>query len=308
MHLILRCLVFFSLAFSCREVMSEEINHENKVVLITGASRGIGLATAKYLAKKGYTVYATMRTLDPNLPSHKNLHFELLDVTDSSTIQSTVNKIIKNEGYLDILINNAGYALGGPVECLSMKEIQEQMDVNFFGVIRVCQEVLPHMRKLQKGQILNISSEQGIYGLPYGSLYTASKAALELFSEALSIEVLPWNVVVSIIEPGLVRTNFSIKMGSRKLEQNPYQKILDTIAISLDQRNKNIESLGPCQSPEEIAQFLLKVIEDPKPQLRYQTSKAAEEMVSMKLKDLSGKEYTQIMKAAWLENYFPKER
>jgi NAD(P)-dependent dehydrogenase (short-subunit alcohol dehydrogenase family) len=285
----MKFLLFFILALSLNAAEAK------KVVLITGASRGVGLATAEYLAKKGFHVYAGVRN-KASLKSTRNLHFEILDVTDLSTIQKTVSTIIEKEGRLDILINNAGYALGGPVESLSMPEIKAQYDVNFFGVVRMCQEVLPHMRKQQKGHIINISSEQGIYGLPYGSSYTSSKAALESLSEALSIEVSPWNIHVSIIEPGLISTKFSILMGSRKVDGNPYKKIVDEIESSLLQRYEHPESLNPSQSPQEIAQFLWAVIQDPDPQLRYQTSAAAKEMVSLKLLDLTGKEYTKIMK------------
>lgn len=285
----MKFLMFFLIALSLHAAETK------KVVLITGASRGVGLATAEYLSKKGFHVYAGVRN-KASLKSTKNLHFEVLDVTDLSTIQKTVSKIIEKEGHLDILINNAGYALGGPVESLSMSEIKSQFDVNFFGVIRMCQEVLPHMRKQQKGHIINISSEQGIYGLPYGSSYTSSKAALESLSEALSIEVSPWNIHVSIIEPGLISSKFSILMGSRKIEGNPYKKIVDDIETSLQQRYEHPESLNPSQSPREVAQFLYAVIQDPAPQLRYQTSAAAREMVSIKLLDLTGKEYTKIMK------------
>jgi NAD(P)-dependent dehydrogenase (short-subunit alcohol dehydrogenase family) len=283
------------------QAIAIEAQKESKVVLITGASRGIGRATAKYLAEKGYRVYAGVRKM-PELAAHPNIHTEVLDVTDLSTIQRTVGKIIKQEGRLDVVINNAGYALGGPVECLTMQEIQEQMDVNFFGVIRVCQEVLPLMRAQKNGQIINISSEQGVYGLPYGSLYTASKAALESFSEAMSLEVSTWNVRIAIVEPGLVATNFFVKLGSRQVEHDPYQKINEMIAKSLEIKREPSEA---CQTPLEIAQCLHRVIEDPKPQLRYQTSASAEKTVARYITDLSGIEYSKQMKAEldlWLPN------
>lgn len=283
--------------FSCGLLQA----HEKKVVLITGASRGIGFATAERLADEGYCVYATARNVDSVNFKNIDIHVEELDVTDDLIIQKTIGKIIEKEGRLDILINNAGYAVAGPLECLSMDEIQDQMDVNFFGVIRVCQAVLPHMRNQKSGHIINISSEQGTYGLPYGSLYTSSKAALESLSEALSVELLPWKIAVSIVEPGMVATNFSIKLGSRTVNANPYEKICERITNSLTEERTPSAS---CQTPEEVAQFLYTVIIDPKPQLRYQTSKAAEAHVSQFIKDLSGEEYLKWIKPLIDDYYF----
>lgn len=204
------------------------INVENmtskKVVLVTGASKGIGLATAELLASQGYEVYGTSREKSGYVTKHPNFHLEVLDVTKDSSVQALVKKIIEQAGRIDILINNAGFGLGGPLECVNIEEIEEQFDVNFLGVVRMCQQVLPHMRRQNSGHIVNISSYQGIWGLPYGSSYSASKAALEVMSEALSIEVLPWNIKVSIVEPGHTATDFFVKMGTRKLEANPYKK------------------------------------------------------------------------------------
>lgn len=277
----------------------EQVVESKTVALITGCSRGIGLATAELLAKNGYVVYATGRNLN-SASNGPNFHFRRLDVTDSCSIHLVVDEIIKREGRLDVLINNAGYALGGPVESLLMTEVQEQMDVNFFGIIRTCQEVLPHMRRRKSGRIINISSEQGVYGLPYGSLYTASKSALESLSEALSIEVSPWNIFVSIVEPGFVATNFSVRLGSRYVENSPYQRIMDILGTSL--KEKRVCS-NTCQSPEEVAGVLQRVLEDPAPRLRYQTSKMSEELVSEYITDITGMEYSKRMKALMLEVY-----
>lgn len=263
------------------------------VVLITGGSRGIGLATAELLAQSGYRVYATVRGSAP-ASSHPHLHFILLDVTQRTSIQRAVENILAREGRIDVLINNAGYALGGPVECLHIDEIQREMDVNFYGVIRMCQEVLPHMRAQHKGHIINISSEQGVYGQPYGSAYTASKAAMESLSEALSIEVLPWNIAVSIVEPGYVETHFTIETGSRAVEESSYQRVCDFIR-AISQGKRPVPEHG--QTSEEVALAIKNVVEDPHPKLRYQTSAHAAEVVAQYITDLSGEKYTEQMRA-----------
>lgn len=266
---------------------------QNQVVLITGASRGVGLASAEYLAKQGFTVYGTIRPTSQAPNSTDNLHFLSVDLMDENSIQMAVQTILEREGCVDILINNAGYAVAGPVETLSSQEILNQMEINFFAPVRFTQAVLPIMRSRKVGHIINISSTNAINTPPFGSMYAASKAALESFSESLYVEIKPYNISVSIVEPGLLTTHFSILMGTKEVPNNPYQTIVDSIRNSLIERLAHPENLSPSQSPQEIAHFLLGIIQDPHPKLRYQTSEAARKDVSKKLLDLSGDLYIQ---------------
>lgn len=269
---------------------------ENRVVVITGASRGVGLATALYLAEKGYSVYGTVRESSKLPPlTTDNLHFVPVDLKDEKSVHSAVAAILKKEGHIDILINNAGFAIVGPSESLSEEEIREQMEVNFFAPVRFIQAVLPSMRTLESGHIINISSINAIYTPPFGGFYAASKAALESFSESLCIEVKPYNIAVSIVEPGLLTTHISILMGTREVPNNPYQNITDLIRTSLAKRNAHPELLTPSQTPEEIAELLFGIIQDPNPKLRYQTSEDAIKQVSKKLLDLTGELYVNEM-------------
>ena len=253
------------------------------VVLITGASEGIGLATAEYLADKGFCVYGTIIENEKK-PLSDKIKFEYLDVTSTSSIEYVTNKIIKAEGGLDILINNAEFGLAGSIECLTIKEIKELMDVNFYGPIRMCQAVLPQMRRQNYGHIINISNEHGVSGLPFGSIYSASKAALEAISEALSIEVQPWNIIVSIIEPGQTITPHTVKIGSRHVEGVAHYFINNVFDALKNKKNEYNEH----QEPEDIARLIYKVIKEINPSLRYQTSASGEEKISKAKRSFRG--------------------
>ena len=157
----------------------------NKVIIITGASSGFGKATAERLAKRGHTVYGICR----REMSHPTIHYMQADIRDKEHIKQIVNTIYEKEKHIDVLINNAGMGIGGSLELATTEEIQVQMGTNFMGCVNMCQEVLPYMRRQRSGKIINLSSIGGIMGLPYQGYYSASKFAIEGFSEALSAEV-----------------------------------------------------------------------------------------------------------------------
>lgn len=280
--------LFIAIATFCLCTLNAE---QNKVVLITGASRGVGFETAELLTENGFTVYGTVRNSLPE--TTQKIHFLQVDLLNTNSVENAVQTILNEEGRIDILINNAGYALVGPVEGLTEKEMHEQMEVNFFAPIRFIQAVLPGMRDQQAGHIINMSSLNAFSTPPFGSMYAASKAALESFSESLCIEVRPFNISVSIIEPGLIQTQFALTMGSKEILNNPYQAIICGIQAEIQERLAHPELLSPSQTPKEIAEFLFHVIQETHPKLRYQTSVDAKNHVSKKLLDLTGDMYLE---------------
>ena len=180
---------------------------KTKVILITGASSGIGLSAARMLAQKGHKVYGAARRVE--------LIDELrplgvvplkLDLTDAESVQAAVDAVLSSEGRVDVLVNNAGYGSLGPVETVSMEEARRQMEVNLFGLATLVKQVLPHMREQGSGRIINVSSVAGKIVMPMCAWYNVSKFSVEAFSEALCIEMKPFGVKVSIIEPGPINT------------------------------------------------------------------------------------------------------
>ena len=195
------------------ESVRENVESNQKVGVVTGSSSGIGYATALLLARSGYLTFATMRNPakgsdlikvaeNEKLP----IHVEQLDVTDLDSIKDFMSLVGQSAGRIDVLVNNAGYALMGSLEDLSMKEIQDQLDTNLLGTVRVTQQVLPVMRAQGSGIIVNISSGAGRFGLQGMSAYVATKFALEGLSESLEYEVRPFGIKVILIEPGVVKT------------------------------------------------------------------------------------------------------
>jgi short-subunit dehydrogenase len=182
-----------------------------KVILITGASSGIGKETAQYFAAQGWNIIATMRNpeKETGLTKLQNVLVAKLDVQDGETIKAAINAGIAHFGHIDVLVNNAGYGQMGVFEATTQEQMINQFDVNVFGVMNTIKAILPHFRERKEGMILNISSGAGKFTLPMLSMYAASKFALEGFSEALSFELSALNIKVKIVEPGGTQTNFN---------------------------------------------------------------------------------------------------
>lgn len=182
----------------------------DKVVLITGASTGIGLHTAKLFQTKNWKVAATMRSPEKAEELNRIVDIETfrLDVTEPESIRSAIDATLEKFGRIDAVVNNAGFAVVGPFEAASQAEIERQINTNVYGVMNVCREILPHFREQKSGIIVNVASMGGRITFPLYSIYHASKWALEGFSEALQYEVRDFNIKIKIIEPGPIKTDF----------------------------------------------------------------------------------------------------
>lgn len=238
-----------------------------KVVIITGASAGMGKETAKFLTQHGYTVYGAARRVD-KMSDLRAYGVKLLamDVTDDASMSDGVRQVIANEGRIDVLINNAGFGSYGAVEDVSIKDARYQLDVNLFGAARLIQLVLPHMREQQSGKIVNISSIGGKIATPLGGWYHASKFALEGLSDTLRNEVKPFGIDVILIEPGGVKSEWGrIAFDSlvKVSGHTAYKPLADKFADAF----KATEEKNP--GPIVIAELIRKAIEAKRPKARY---------------------------------------
>ncbi len=267
----------------------------SKVVLITGATSGMGALTSKFLADNGYTVYAGTR--DENAPlGEGNLKNVYIDVTKTQSIKKAVETIIKNEGKIDVLVNNAGYGLLATLEDGTDEEMFNQFDINVFGLIKTSREVLPHMREAKSGVIINISSFLGKMGLPLLSHYNASKYAVEGITDSLRFETLPFGIRVHSIESGLFGTNF-VKKGlvansKSTSEDSPYK---DLVAHFVPIVAKAINE-GP--NPQPIADAIKMIIEDENAPIAVPVGVEATTFVPMR-KSMGDEEFEQKIKATF---------
>jgi len=242
----------------------------HKVALITGGSSGIGLAVCQHLIEKGCIVYGTSRKVQ-NGEIQNGVNMLQLDLMDQNSIRTAIAYLLEKEGRIDVLVNNGGLGMAGALEDTSTEEIALIFQTNVFGTMECCRAVLPHMRKQGGGWIVSISSIAGEFGLPYRGVYSASKAALDRFSETLRMELKPFNVRVSHIQPGDVRTNINtnrLVAEKGKSTDSPYYKSFTRMYNGINDEVKN------SQDPMNIARIVWKIINSDNPKLRYPAGSA----------------------------------
>ena len=263
-----------------------------KVVLITGATSGMGRVTASYLADNGYIVYAGTRDREAH-SSAENITSIYLDVTKIESIKSAIKEIISKEGKIDVLVNNAGYGLLATIEDGTDEEIFNQFDVNVFGLIRVTREVLPHMREAKSGVIINISSFLGKMGLPLLAHYNASKYAVEGIVDSLRFETLPYGVRVHSIQSGLFQTNF-VKKGlianaQTTSEESPYRDLVSHFVPIV------AKAINEGPNPQPIADAIKEIIENEDAEIFVPVGAEATTFVPMR-KEMSDKDFENKVK------------
>uniref|UniRef100_A0A7N8WXE0 Retinol dehydrogenase n=1 Tax=Mastacembelus armatus TaxID=205130 RepID=A0A7N8WXE0_9TELE len=274
--------------------------HSEKLVLVTGCSSGIGLAVAARLAKdelRRFKVVATMRDLGKRGPLekaagdslNKTLEIKQLDACCEASIKECVNSL--PDRCVDVLVNNAGVGMIGPLECQSIAAMQELFDTNFFGLVRLLKELLPDMKRRQSGHIVVMSSVMGLQGLLFNDVYSASKFAVEGFCESLAVQAMKFNIKTTLVEPGPVVTEFERKVyeDAEKMDLSGTDEETAKIfrEVYLPYSKKVFISLG--QTPEEVAEQTVKVITAKEPPLRHQTNRLYMPMTALKHADPTGR-------------------
>jgi short-subunit dehydrogenase len=249
-----------------------------KVIIVTGASSGIGKTTALQLIKEGHTVYGAARRVNKMQDLvEAGGHAVGIDVTNHEQVYAEVQKIIDKEGRIDVLVNNAGFAVYGAVEEVSYEDAKRQFEVNIFGLAEITKAVLPTMRQQKSGTIINISSVGGKIYTPLGSWYHATKHALEGWSDCLRLEVKQFGIDVVIVEPGAIATEFGEVMSNNfsTKENSPYESMVKAMNAVM----KNTEKPGNASPPSVIADTISKAISASKPKTRYAAGKLASQVL-----------------------------
>jgi short-subunit dehydrogenase len=276
-----------------------------KIAVVTGSSSGIGYETSLLLARNQYTTYASMRNLKKSdellkIASNENIPLKViqLDVNDDRSVSSAIDSIVKENGRIDVLVNNAGFDLFGSLEELTIEEIKGQFETNFFGTARVTKSVIPTMRKQGSGIIINVSSIGGRIGLvPCNTMYHASKFALEGFTESLRHELTEFNIDVILIEPGAIRSNFAENIRTAKnydSNNSPYAKTIQKVFEGFE------PMLANASDPKEVAQVILNAANSSSPNIRYTVGKDAESILKARA-ELSDRELEKWVRESFMD-------
>ena len=260
----------------------------SKVVLITGASSGIGKSIATFLSEKGYKVYGTSR----NPKNTANFSFELiaLDVLKVDTINAAIDLIIQKEGRLDVLVNNAGMGITGPIEDTPTDEMRAVFNTNLFGAVDVMKAALPQMRKQKSGTIINVTSIAGYMGLPFRGLYSATKGALETITEATSMEVKPFGIKVACVAPGDFATNIAAgRYHTPVFEDSAYK---ENYQMNLNLMDAHVSG---GMDPIEMAKAVHRIIETKNPKIHYKVGGFMEKFSIVLKRILPDRTYEKIL-------------
>ena len=246
-----------------------------KVILITGASSGIGFETARSLARKGHRVYAAARRLgkmealreDGVVPMY-------MDVTDEASVKDGVAQVLAAEGRIDVLVNNAGYGYFGAIENVPMEEARRQLEVNVFGLAALCREVIPSMRERRSGRIVNIASVAGKATVYYGGWYHVSKFSVEALGDALRMELKPFGIDVVLIEPGAIGTDWG-PIAADHLAETSAGTAYENTALVMAENMRAVYGSGRISKPETVARAIVRAVESRRPKVRYRVGTAA---------------------------------
>jgi short-subunit dehydrogenase len=280
------------------------MTQEKQVAVVTGSSSGIGFETCLTMARNGYNTYATMRKIEgktnqiTDIAKNENLPLKVLqlDVDNDKSVLDAINRIVTENNRIDVVVNNAGYALVGAFEETSMGEIKSQFETNFFGTVRVMQAVIPIMRQQRSGKIVNITSMGGRVAIPLDSIYHASKFALEGLSESVQYELEPFGINIILIEPGAIGSNFwkNLKMAVKAPGQvdnndSSYRQLANNILDTFKQIEQNTIH------PSEVSKVILQAVLSDNPDFRYVVGKDAAMMLEAR-RAMSDREFQDLIK------------
>ncbi len=248
---------------------------KKKVILITGASSGIGFDTALKLAKQGHKVYGAARRVERMAPLQENGVTPLLmDMTDETSMRSGIQRVLDAEGRIDVLVNNAGYGYLGAIENVPMEEARKQLEVNLFGLARLTQLVLPHMRSQHAGRIVNISSIAGRAVILFGGWYNVSKFAVEAFSDALRMEMKPFGIAVSLVEPSGIKTDWGL-IAADNLENSSRNSVYEDAGVKMAERLRWAYTSRLLSLPGSVTRAIVRAVNAGRPRTRYHAGAGA---------------------------------